>query len=192
MSVPERQDYTKKVIENDCYLDHAISRQYDVPTTEIGNLPYLEGDKLEVIADGKYLGKKEVVRNGNTGYNEIILEEPVSKVVLGYSYDSYAVLKFVSPYNMRKFPKEISVNFINSGYAELGNTFESLKPVLHNIVDSVTINNKPILMNGNYTMTLDKQTFETPYVIIRSDKGLPFIITGIDYKVDMSNYQGGV
>jgi hypothetical protein len=47
-------------------------------------------------------------------------------------------------------------------------------------------------MNGNYTKTLDKQAFETPYVIVRSDKGLPFIITGIDYKVDMSNYQGGV
>ena len=47
-------------------------------------------------------------------------------------------------------------------------------------------------MNGNYTKTLDKHSFETPYVIVRSNKGMPFIITGIDYKVDMGNYQGGV
>lgn len=120
------------------------------------------------------------------------LDEPASEIIMGYTYDSYAVLKFVSPYNLRKFPKEISVNFINSGYLEVGNTFDSLKSVLNNLVESVTIDNKKILMNGNYTKTLDKQAFETPYVIVRSDKGLPFIITGIDYKVDTSNYQGGV
>ena len=120
------------------------------------------------------------------------LDEEANNIVIGYPYDSYAVLKFVSPYNMRKFPKEISVNFINSGYLELGNTFESLRPIKGNLIDTVSINNKPILINGNYTMTFDKQTFETPYVIVRSDKPMPFIITGMDYKVDMSNYQGGV
>ena len=126
----------------------------------------------------------------NKGYIE--LDEAATEVSIGCSYDSYAVLKFVSPYNMRKFPKEISVNFINSGYLELGNTFESLRPIKGNLIDTVSINNKPILINGNYTMTFDKQTFETPYVIVRSDKPMPFIITGMDYKVDMSNYQGGV
>ena len=110
---------------------------------------------------------------------------------MGVSYDSYAVLKFITPYTERKFPKEIAVNFINTGYLEVGNTFDSLKSVLNNLVESVNINNKRILMNGNYAKTLDKHSFETPYVIVRSDKGLPFIITGMDYKVDMSNYQGG-
>lgn len=128
----------------------------------------------------------------DTAYNCIVLDDPVNEIIMGYAYESYAVLKFVSPYNMRKFPKEISVNFINSGYLEVGNTFDSLKSVLNNLVESVSISNERILMNGNYTKTLDKQAFETPYVIVRSDKGLPFIITGIDYKVDMSNYQGGV
>ena len=329
MTKQEKQDYTTSVISSDCYLDHAINRRMSVSTTEVGNLPYYDEQKVEVIADGQYIGEKQimtrdssnlyawecsvsdvpllytsverptsddsvydgnftllnsykinsatavimlvqmpylatllgysqtdeepnnvytitrlprhmiydengillglatsasderVVFNGVTYYRNseidttatinaeysyereqtkdktttpyyLTFDEEINNMVIGQKYDSYAVLKFVSPYNMRKFPKEISVNFINSGYAELGNTFDSLKPVLHNIVDSVTINNKPILMNGNYTMTLDKQTFETPYVIIRSDKGLPFIITGIDYKVDMSNYQGGV
>ena len=120
------------------------------------------------------------------------LDEPASEVIMGYAYDSYAVLKFVSPYTERKYPKEIAVNFINTGYLEVGNTFNSLKSVLNNLVESVNISNKKILMNGNYTKTLDKHSFETPYVIVRSDKGMPFIITGIDYKVDMGNYQGGV
>lgn len=120
------------------------------------------------------------------------LDGEYTTVVAGYKYDSYSVIKFVSPYNMRKFPKEVSVNFINTGYLEMGNTFDTLKSVLNNLVESVSITNEEILMNGNYTKTLAKQTFETPYVIVRSDKGLPFIITGMDYKVDMSNYQGGV
>lgn len=122
----------------------------------------------------------------------LVLEEPANEIIMGYPYDSYAVLKFVSPYNMRKFPKEISVNFINSGYLELGNTFASLKPVLNNLAESVIVSSEPVLLNGNYTKTFDKKAFETPYVIVRSNYGLPFIITGIDYRVDMSNYQGGV
>lgn len=339
MTTQEKEDYTKDVINNEqTYLDHSMYRNLDYSATKVGNLPYLGGEQVEVIADGQYLGTKEVLsgnndvlyawsgkcvkngilydtilytdeenpttastiydnnysdmggftisavdeiggsvyqihvaysavvsllgykntnadpanvyltpltagvlkdENGNslgiaTSYSSsqlvfngvtydrdysidteapirfvnifekdagsnisvspyyIELENEFNTVVLGYKYDSYAVLKFVSPYNMRKFPKEISVNFINSGYMEVGNTFDSLKSVLNNLVESVSISNKRILMNGNYTKTLDKQAFETPYVIVRSDKGLPFIITGIDYKVDMSNYQGGV
>lgn len=120
------------------------------------------------------------------------LDFEASEVVMGYNYDSYAVIKFVSPYNLRKFPKEISANFINTGYLEMGNTFDSLEAYLQNMRESVILNNKPILYNGNYTKTFDKQAFETPYIIIRSNVGLPFIITGLDYKVDISNYQGGV
>ena len=172
----------------------------DVPAyiqyIEVGGLKYyrdIQGDKettiVEHVTEQFFRNTEEDVMAQGVS---ITLDEPVTNVVLGYTYDSYAVLKFVSPYNMRKFPKETSVNFINTGYLEVGNTFDSLKSVLNNLVESVTIDNKKILMNGNYVKTLDKQTFETPYVIVRSDKGLPFIITGIDYKVDMSNYQGGV
>lgn len=121
----------------------------------------------------------------------ITLDEPAQELIWGYPYDSYAVIKFVSPYNMRKFPKEISVNFINTGYLEMGNTFESLRPCLNNLVENIKLDTEPILVNGNYTKTFDKNCFETPYIIVRSDYALPFMITGMDYKVDYSNYQGG-
>lgn len=336
MSEQEQQEYTKEVLESDqCYLDHSIVRKYDVATSEVGGLPYISGEKIEVISDGQYLGEKEVLDRGTDqlyawegtysdgvisiskvlytsveapttsdsvydenfnkidsfsidsvvqalgvvtrinvkhpylahllGYTNqsdesvyllqgtmivvnsegsslgvatsvsdsqlvfqgvtydrntdidkeltlqtvdpfykeatkntsasssyILLEEPATNVTLGYKYDSYAVLKFLTPYTERKFPKEIAVNFINTGYLEVGNTFDSLKSVLNNLVESVNISNKRILMNGNYAKTLDKHSFETPYVIVRSDKGMPFIITGMDYRVDLSNYQGGV
>ena len=339
MTKQEQQDYTAKVLNSEqAHLDHFITRHTDTNISSVGNLPYYSGGNIDVIADGNYLGKKEVLKrdssalfawlqpsgeeiiytdienpttssivydenyseksdyiitnvvnplgtlvtsiivncpmtanfsayknydvepkvvyittrtssfavfsideagevsmlglassvnenelvfNGNTYARDYTLDRDAvmnvtntyekstennitaspyyvdlggeaKDIIIGVPYDSYAVLKFVSPYNLRKFPKEISVNFINSGYLEVGNTFDSLKSVLNNLVESVTIDNKKILMNGNYTKTLDKQTFETPYVIVRSDKGLPFIITGIDYKVDMSNYQGGV
>lgn len=122
----------------------------------------------------------------------LILEEEASDVIVGLSYQAYAVIKFVTPYMFRKFPREIAVNFINSGYLEVGNLFSDLRPALENIVENVTLDNMPVLMNGNYEKTVDKQAFETPYVIINSDKGFPFIVTGIDYEVDYSNYQGGV
>lgn len=193
MSTQEKQDYTKDVINSQqAYLDHSIKLAFETPTTIIDNLPYLKDEEIEVIADGQYLGTKTVLADTDTGVTYVELDEPVSEVVMGYKYDSYAVLKFVTPYTERKFPKEIAVNFINTGYLEVGNTFDSLKSVLNNLVESVNISNKRILMNGNYAKTLDKHSFETPYVIVRSDKGMPFIITGMDYRVDLSNYQGGV
>ena len=189
----DKQNYTKEVMDDkESYLDHSIKLFFETPRSIIDGLPYLKDQEVEVIADGQYLGTRLVLQNETTGVTYIELEHEVSKVVLGIKYDSYAVLKFVSPYTERKYPKEIAVNFINTGYLEVGNTFDSLKSVLNNLVESVTIDNKKILMNGNYTKTLDKHSFETPYVIVRSDKGMPFIITGIDYKVDMGNYQGGV
>lgn len=193
MSTQEKQDYTEDVIKSrQAYLDHSIKLAFETPTTIIDNLPYLKDEEIEVIADGQYLGTKTVLADIDTGVTYIELDEPASEVVMGYKYDSYAVLKFLTPYTERKFPKEIAVNFINTGYLEVGNTFDSLKSVLNNLVESVSISNKRILMNGNYAKTLDKHSFETPYVIVRSDKGLPFIITGMDYRVDLSNYQGGV
>lgn len=134
-----------------------------------------------------------VVDSGTT--QEVVccdLIEPAKSIVIGVPYESYAVIKFVTPYMIRKFPREIAVNFINTGYLELGNSFNDMRPVLGNIAETVTLDNMPILMNGNYEKTLDKQVFETPYVIVSSNKGLPFSITGIDYEVDYSNYQGGV
>lgn len=183
---------------------------YDSNFQPAGTLT-LDNDEFVIVVDGTKYGRKidddvihpEPVDTIDTYTRDseadiapenvkLVLPAEASNVIFGYKYDSYAVLKFISPYNLQKFPVEISVNFINSGYLEVGNTFDSLKSVLNNLVETVTIDNKQILMNGNYTKTLDKQTFETPYVIVRSDKGLPFIITGIDYKVDTSNYQGGV
>ena len=193
MSEQEKQDYTENVLNSkQAYLDHSIKLVYESPTDVLGNLPYMAGEEIEVIADGQYLGTNTVLQDEDTGDCYIQLDAEISEAVLGYKYDSYAVLKFITPYTERKFPKEIAVNFINTGYLEVGNTFDSLKSVLNNLAESVSISNKRILMNGNYAKTLDKHAFETPYVIVRSDKGLPFIITGIDYKVDMSNYQGGV
>lgn len=122
----------------------------------------------------------------------LILDDEASNVIVGLPYESYVVIKFVTPYLIRKFPREIGVNFINTGYLELGNTFNDLRPVLENLAETITLDNMPILLNGNYEKTLDKQAFETPYVIASSNKGMPFVITGIDYEVDYSDYQGGV
>ena len=122
----------------------------------------------------------------------LLLDFEVSDITVGLPYQAYAAIKLVTPYMIRKFPREIAVNFINTGYLELGNTFNDLQPVLDNLAETITLDNMPVLLNGNYEKTLDKQAFETPYIIVHSNVGMPFIVTGIDYEVDYSNYQGGV
>lgn len=122
----------------------------------------------------------------------LLLDFEVSDITVGVPYQSYMVVKFVTPYLIRKFPREIGVNFINTGYLELGNSFNDLRPVLDNLAETITLDNMPVLLNGNYEKTLDKQAFETPYVIVNSNVGMPFMVTGIDYEIDYSNYQGGV
>lgn len=132
--------------------------------------------------------------DGDVNYDGValVLDEEVTDVIVGLPYQAYMVIKFVTPYMYRKYPKEIAVNFINTAYLEVGNTFDDLRPVLDNLAETIHLDNQPVLLNGNYEKTLDKHTFETPYVIINSDKGMPFIVTGVDYEVDYSNYQGGV
>lgn len=185
-----KESYAYNVLHNDSpYLDCSIRKHFTTPTDSF-EIPYNIGETVVVIADGNYLpGIKVVDINGAPN---VVLPSPASDVVCGFPYDSYAVLKMVSPYGTKKFVKEIAVNFINTGYLEVGNCFENMQPVLGNLADSVNIFDKKILLNDNYAKTLDKSTEPTPYVIVRSSEGLPFTITGIDYKIDTSNYQGGI
>lgn len=166
---------------------------YKITANGVDFYTSVENDVVEHEEEAVY-ETYERYSDGDLTYDGValILDEEASEVFVGIPYQSYAVIKFVTPYLIRKFPREIAVNFINSGYLELGNTFEDLRPAIDNVADNITLDNMPILMNGNYEKTVDKQAFETPYVIINSNKGLPFIITGIDYEVDYSNYQGGV
>ena len=124
--------------------------------------------------------------------NGISLDEDVLNVVIGIPYESVAVLKFATPYTSKKHVKEIATYFINTGYLEIGNSFDNLHPILNNVYDKVDLLNKPILLNGEYVKTIDKTVDNLPYVILKSDKALPFMITGLDLKIDYSNYQGGI
>lgn len=122
----------------------------------------------------------------------IKLDEPAKEIVLGIPYGSYSVIKLATPYTSKKHVKEIATYFINTGYLEMGNSFDNLQPILNNMYDNIDILNKPVLLNGEYVKTIDKTVDNLPYVILKSDKALPFMITGIDFKVDYSNYQGGI
>lgn len=177
-----------------------------VSTGTIVNTPYRKvtvngADYYSSASDDVVEQEEEVIyetyarySDGDVNYDGValILDEEVSDVIVGLPYQAYMVIKFVTPYMYRKYPKEIAVNFINTAYLEVGNTFDDLRPVLDNLAETIFLDNQPVLLNGNYEKTLDKQTFETPYVIINSGKGMPFIVTGVDYEVDYSDYQGGV
>lgn len=126
-----------------------------------------------------------------TGPIGIRLDAPAQDFVLGYNYDAYAVLKLATPYTSIKYPKEVATYLINTGYLEIGNSFDNLQPILNNMRDKLDLFDKPMLLNGEYTKTMDKLD-NSPYIILRSNEPMPFMITGIDFKVDYSNYQGGI
>lgn len=185
-----KTSYTYNTLHNSSpYLDCSIKKHFTSPTTSF-EVPYKVGSTVAVIADGVYLSGIEVI--AVDGVPHVVLPSPASDVVCGQPYDSYAVLKMVSPYGTKKFVKEIAVNFINTGYLEVGNCFDDTQPVLGNLADGINLFGDKTLLNDNYVKTLDKSVEPTPYVIVRSSEGLPFTITGIDYKIDTSNYQGGI
>lgn len=134
---------------------------------------------------------RSVIDDLASGPVGVRLDEPAKSFLLGYNYDAYFVIKMATPYSQIKYPKEISTYFINTGYVEMGNSFDNLQPILNNLVDKLDIFDKPIFINGEYTKTMDKMD-KSPYIIFRSKMPMPFMITGIDFKVDYSNYQGGI
>lgn len=134
---------------------------------------------------------RSVIDDLASGPVGVRLDEPAKSFLLGYNYDAYFVIKLATPYSQIKYPKEISTYFINTGYVEMGNSFDNLQPILNNLVDKLDIFDKPIFINGEYTKTMDKMD-KSPYIIFRSKMPMPFMITGIDFKVDYSNYQGGI
>lgn len=134
---------------------------------------------------------RSVIDDLVTGPVGIRLDEPAKDFILGYNYDAYAVLKLATPYTSKKYPKEVATYLINTGYLEIGNSFDNLQPILNNMRDKLDLFDKPVLLNGEYTKTMDKLD-NSPYIILRSNEPMPFMITGIDFKVDYSNYQGGI
>jgi hypothetical protein len=185
MSESNKREYSKTVVQDGLYLDYMTRRYYSEPVSVITDVPYAVGTKVAVFADGNYIGEKDCTADG------IVLDAPASDFVLGYNYDAYAVLKLATPYTSKKYPKEVATYLINTGYLEIGNSFDNLQPILNNMRDKLDLFDKPMLLNGEYTKTMDKLD-NSPYIILRSNEPMPFMITGIDFKVDYSNYQGGI
>jgi hypothetical protein len=185
MTEEQKSEYAQTVMSNGLYLDYMTRRYYSEPVSVITDVPYAVGTKVAVFADGNYIGEKDCTADG------IVLDSPASDFVLGYNYDAYAVLKLAAPYTSKKYPKEVATYLINTGYLEIGNSFDNLQPILNNMRDKLDLFYKPMLLNGEYTKTMDKLD-NSPYIILRSNEPMPFMITGIDFKVDYSNYQGGI
>ena len=185
MTKDEKVAYTETVIQNGMYLDYMTRRYYSEPVSVITDVPYAVGTKVAVFADGNYIGEKDCTADG------IVLDSPASDFVIGYNYDAYAVLKLATPYANIKYTKEVSTYLINTGYLEIGNSFDNLQPILNNMKDKLDLFDKPTFVNGEYTKTMDKLD-NSPYIILRNNVPMPFMITGIDFKVDYSNYQGGI
>jgi hypothetical protein len=69
-----------EVLEEDLHLDSAISGSADPPTDTWSGLDHLEGQSVEIVADGK-VHPARTVTDG-----EIVLDDPATEVVAGLGY----------------------------------------------------------------------------------------------------------
>jgi hypothetical protein len=88
----------------ECYLDCSVSQGFAAPTTTVGGLFHLEGETVNVLADGEYVPGK-VVSAG-----KITLDVPASIVTVGISFEGLMeTLPVIYPYNGTNAGKKQSI-----------------------------------------------------------------------------------
>lgn len=137
-----------------------------------------------VISQGRYLGEFTTDENKN-----ILLPFPVHKVIYGATYESYGIIKVQKPYESMKSVQQINVSVINTAHLQVGTRFDDLQE-LEKIKDDSHYDLTNITMNGSYRIVPSDTPEWDKYIILRSVKGLPFTVVGVEAFVNYSNTGG--
>lgn len=150
-------------------------------TTLPVNLPH--NSKIGVVSQGKYLGEYTVDSGA------IILPETVFKATYGVLYDAYAFIKIERPYESMKTVRQINVEVQNTMHLSVGTSLDDMQ-VLEDINDNTHYDLTNMTMNGGYVIVPGDTPEWSKFIIMKSDKGLPFTVNAVEVIINYSN-EGG-
>jgi hypothetical protein len=166
-------------VEDCCFLDSAVTYQFDQPSSLLRNLQHLEGRTISALVDGAVV-KGLVVTNG-----AVTLPFPATKVTAGLPYTALmetlplAFQTRVGGWTVNK-PQTISravLRLIDSRGVKAGPTdtkLESLRSRRNEILGQANQ-----LMNGLYEASLQPDINGGARIVVQSDDPLPMTVTAI-------------
>ena len=152
-------------------VDCGASQTYESPTSTISGIAWLEKEKVDVIGDGIYMGKKTVIDG------EITLSKAVSNVTIGLSFDwLLKTLALDSGIDRKKIVNSVSMSVVNSQGGETATD------------EAAPFNSLPYPTTDYYTGDLVDVCVNTDYnytgqVIVRGASINPMHIVAITPKV---------
>ena len=117
------------------------------------------------------------------------LSKPVFKASYGALYDAYAFIKIEKPYESLKTVAQINLQVQNTMHLSVGTNMDDMQ-TLEKINDDTHYDLTNITMNGGYVIVPSDTTEWSKYIILKSDKGLPFTINAVEVIINYSN-EGG-
>lgn len=144
-----------------------------VVTKVIITKTFARDDSIDILDGGVYID----------------LPFPVHKVIYGATYESYGIIKVQKPYESMKSVQQINVSVINTAHLQVGTGFNDLQE-LEQIKDDSHYDLTNITMNGSYRVVPSDTPEWDKYIILRSVKGLPFTVVGVETFMNYSNTGG--
>lgn len=123
-------------------------------------------------------------------YGGIIeLPKPVFKATYGALYDAYAFIKIERPYESMKSVRQINLEVQNTMHLSVGTSLDDMQ-VLEDINDNTHYDLTNMTMNGGYVIVPGDTPEWSKYIIMKSDRGLPFTVNAVEVIINYSN-EGG-
>ena len=117
------------------------------------------------------------------------LGEPVFKATYGALYDAYAFIKIERPYESMKSVRQINLEVQNTMHLSVGTSLDDMQ-VLEDINDNTHYDLTNMTMNGGYVIVPGDTPEWSKFIIMKSDKGLPFTVNAVEVIINYSN-EGG-
>lgn len=149
------------------------------PSTVFGGLDYLEGQTVEILADGN-VQTPQVVTNGT-----VTLSEPATKVTVGLKYiPQLQTMKLDmgnendSIQGKRKKISALTVRCHETRGLSYGHTFDSLTPIKE-FNQGMTLNQTIPLVSGDERVIMDPSWNVEGQICLQQDNPLPATVLGV-------------
>lgn len=154
---------------------------YKPVTMFTANLP--TNANIGVVSQGQYLGEFISSSEG------VELPKPVFRLTYGALYDAYAFIKIERPYESMKTVRQINLEVQNTMHLSVGTSLDDMQ-VLEDINDNTHYDLTNMTMNGGYVIVPGDTPEWSKFIIMKSDRGLPFTVNAVEVIINYSN-EGG-